>query len=101
MDLLRALHDADDAPVEGPQPILAEPVEIIQHSDAPNDELAIAEIGLAHTRPGTLLLSQSALVGKPWPGIAALRARRLPHLRLQLPGAVKRRKAPRSAGFAL
>src|SRR5581483_8653477 len=90
---------ADPEDASDTQPILAEPAAIIERSGAPNDELAVAEIGMTETRPGTLLLSQSAAIGKPW-AIASVRGRRLPRLRLALPGAVAKKK-PRSAGLAL
>jgi len=104
MDLLPSLYDANVASADpedasDTQPILAEPAAIIERSGAPNDELAVAEIGMTETRPGTLLLSQSAAIGKPW-AIASVRGRRLPRLRLALPGAVAKKK-PRSAGLAL
>ena len=105
MDLLPPLYE--QSTVDEPRPtILAEPetAAIVKRSDIPNDELSVAEIGGSDTPPGTLLLSQLSVIGKPLPPAATARPRRLPRLRLQLPGAVKKApklRAPRSAGLAL
>jgi hypothetical protein len=110
MDLLPQLSARDsrveeeqDDVVDATQPILSEPHVAIELSSGPNDELAVAEIGLAEIHPGTLFLSQSAVIGKPWPLAHGSRHRRFGRLRLQLPGTIKKPpiKAPRSAGLAL
>jgi len=85
-------------------PSVFEQQSLVRESDVPNDELAVAEIGLSHGRPGTILLPQSSVIGRPWPPLVTRPARRIPRLLLQLPGTVKRRsklRSPRSAGFAL
>src|SRR5690348_7693940 len=104
MDLLPSLHEIDSI-VDEPVPAgVAADGDIVRQSELPHDELSVAEIGLADTRAGTLVLSHTALIGKAWSPAAIAKPRRLPRLRLQLPGAVKKApklRAPRSAGLAL
>src|SRR5439155_17112236 len=76
----------------------------LEPAPLPHDELSVAEIGLAETRPGTLLLYPPSAIGKPWPELAPRRTRSRRRLLPQLPGAVKRAptlRSTRGAGIAL